>query len=96
MQSNNVTTNDGRKLIVFFNSINYEYSIDNIKIDPSSLIKSVSEIYDKIIIDFSKCEAYIKANECEESFIELYNFIKSIFDIYNTTIDEVEEELENS
>ena len=84
-------TKDGKTINIEFNSKTYEYSIDSLSINTSSLIKALAdseldkeiEIDDKLIVD------YMANNEVTAEFNELYKFLKSIPKAYNIAVNEM-------
>lgn len=85
-------TEDGKRINVEFQNINYEYSIDSPSIDTSELIKSLanSEITEEIIIDDQIIVDYIQNNDgVVEEFKELYKFIKNIPASYNKAVNDL-------
>lgn len=91
--NNNIVlkTEDGKKISIEFNDKTYEYSIDSLSIDTSSLIKDLAdsglveeiEIVDQSIID------YLVDNEVTAEFNELHKFLKSIPKAYNKAVNQM-------
>lgn len=84
-------TEDGKKINIEFNSKTYEYSIDSLSINTSSLIKALadSELDKEIEIDDKSIVDYMSNNEVTAEFNELYEFLKNIPKAYNLAVNQM-------
>lgn len=91
MSSIKFSTVDGKKIIVCYGEKTFEYSVDDLSIDASKLIKEIaeSENTEEINIACEEVDDYLEKNSVDEEFKELYIFLKTIPEKYNDAIKEV-------
>lgn len=84
-------TEDGKIISIEFNNKKYEYSIDSLSIDTSSLIKDLadSELVEEIEIDDQSIINYQADKEVTAEFNELHRFLKNIPKAYNKAVNEM-------
>lgn len=86
-----ITTVDGKKISIEYNNVTYEYSIESLSIDTSSLIKVLADsgVVEEIEIDDQSIIDYMIENDVSDEFNELYKFLKNIPKAYNKAINQM-------